>query len=55
VVFKNWDETALPNWSGLQKFCREHLAEYKIPKHWEAVQEIPQGATGKVLRKVLRQ
>jgi long-chain acyl-CoA synthetase len=55
VVFKNPDEATSPNWSGLQKFCREHLAEYKIPKHWEAVEEIPQGATGKVLRKVLRQ
>jgi long-chain acyl-CoA synthetase len=38
----------------LQKFCREHLAEYKVPKLIEWVDEIPQGATGKILRKELR-
>lgn len=39
----------------IQKFCREHLAEYKLPKQIEFVNEIPQGATGKILRKTLRQ
>ncbi|MBY0404015.1 MAG: AMP-binding protein [Cyanobacteria bacterium] len=42
------------NKSELQKFCREHLAEYKVPKLIEWVDEIPQGATGKILRKELR-
>lgn len=38
----------------LQGFCQPYLAEYKIPKSVEFVTEIPQGATGKILRKVLR-
>lgn len=38
----------------LLEFCRPHLAEYKIPKYYEFVDEIPQGATGKILRKELR-
>jgi long-chain acyl-CoA synthetase len=38
----------------LQEFCRQFLADYKIPKYYEFVAEIPQGATGKILRKDLR-
>lgn len=39
----------------LQEFCRQFLADYKIPKYYEFVPEIPQGATGKILRKNLRE
>ena len=39
----------------LLEHCRSHLADYKIPKYFEFVDEIPQGATGKILRKVLRE
>ena len=39
----------------LQEFCRQFLADYKIPKYYEFVSEIPQGATGKILRKNLRE
>lgn len=38
----------------LQTFCRPHLADFKIPKYYEFVSELPQGATGKILRKDLR-
>jgi len=38
----------------LQEFCRQFLADYKIPKYYEFVEQIPQGATGKILRKDLR-
>lgn len=59
VVLKASDSQESLNKTGLtkndlQKFCRDHLAEYKVPKHIEFVDEIPQGATGKILRKVLR-
>lgn len=37
----------------LQEFCREFLADFKIPKYYEFVDAIPQGATGKILRKDL--
>lgn len=36
-------------------FCQPYLAEYKIPRQYEFVAEIPQGATGKILRKQLRE
>jgi long-chain acyl-CoA synthetase len=38
----------------LQTFCVQYLADYKIPKQYEFVDEIPQGATGKILRRELR-
>jgi long-chain acyl-CoA synthetase len=38
----------------LQAFCRPWLADFKIPKYVEFVDHIPQGATGKILRKDLR-
>ena len=38
----------------LMAFCKDFLAEFKIPKFYDFVDEIPQGATGKILRKELR-
>lgn len=32
----------------LRQFCREHLADYKIPRHIEIRKELPRGPTGKV-------
>jgi long-chain acyl-CoA synthetase len=39
----------------LVEHCKQSLADYKIPKLFDFVDEIPQGATGKILRKVLRE
>jgi long-chain acyl-CoA synthetase len=38
----------------LSEFCRERLAAYKVPRHYDFVEEIPKSATGKVLKRVLR-
>ncbi len=54
VVAKPGHEDACTKES-LQEFCRQFLADYKIPKYYEFVPEIPQGATGKILRKNLRE
>jgi long-chain acyl-CoA synthetase len=35
-------------------YCREHLAAYKVPRHIELVSELPKSATGKILKRVLR-
>jgi len=35
-------------------YCRQHLAAYKIPRRVEFVQALPKNATGKVLKRVLR-
>jgi long-chain acyl-CoA synthetase len=37
----------------LRSFCRDHLANYKIPKHFELVADFPRTPTGKVLKRLL--
>jgi acyl-CoA synthetase (AMP-forming)/AMP-acid ligase II len=38
----------------LEAWCREHLAYYKVPAHWELREEpLPRNATGKVLKNLL--
>ncbi|MBX2861265.1 MAG: long-chain fatty acid--CoA ligase, partial [Vampirovibrio sp.] len=37
----------------LLKHCRQHLADYKVPRQIEFMQDIPKGPTGKILRKQL--
>jgi long-chain acyl-CoA synthetase len=35
-------------------YCRQHLAAYKVPRRVEVVQALPKNATGKILKRVLR-
>jgi long-chain acyl-CoA synthetase len=37
----------------LIRYCRERLADYKVPQLVEFREEIPRNAAGKVLRKYL--
>jgi long-chain acyl-CoA synthetase len=37
------------------RLCREHLAAYKAPERVEIVAELPKSATGKILKRVLRE
>ena len=39
----------------LKKYMREHLANYKIPKQIHVIAELPKNATGKVLKRVLKE
>jgi len=39
----------------LKSNLREHLANYKVPKHIHTIKELPKNATGKVLKRVLRE
>ncbi|WP_456369673.1 AMP-binding enzyme, partial [Geoglobus sp.] len=39
----------------IEKFCRERLAAYKVPRLIEFVDELPKSAVGKILRRVLRE
>ena len=39
----------------LIKFCKERLSHYKVPRSIEFVDALPISATGKILRRVLRQ
>jgi long-chain acyl-CoA synthetase len=45
-------ETADPK--EIVEFCREHLSPYKLPKFVEFRESLPKSATGKVLKKELR-
>ena len=40
---------------GLKKYMREHLANYKIPKQIYIIDTLPKNATGKVLKRVLKE
>ncbi|NOR54750.1 MAG: long-chain-fatty-acid--CoA ligase [Sulfurovum sp.] len=48
------DTTSLDE-AGLKKYMREHLANYKIPKQIKVIDELPKNATGKVLKRVLKE
>ena len=37
----------------LRSYCREHLANYKVPKYFEIVPDLPRTPTGKILKRML--
>jgi acyl-CoA synthetase (AMP-forming)/AMP-acid ligase II len=37
----------------LINFCREHLANFKCPKTFHFISDIPKGVTGKLLKREL--
>ncbi len=39
----------------LKSYLKKHMANYKIPKHIYTVEELPKNATGKVLKRVLKE
>ena len=46
--------TGVPD-DALAAHCRAHLADYKVPKSFELVDELPRQPNGKVLKRVLRE
>jgi long-chain acyl-CoA synthetase len=38
----------------LEAYCRQHLATYKVPRRFEIRDTLPKSATGKILKRVLR-
>ena len=37
----------------LRAFCRDNLAGYKVPKHFDVVADLPRTPTGKILKRML--
>jgi acyl-CoA synthetase (AMP-forming)/AMP-acid ligase II len=37
----------------LKNFCKDRIASFKIPKHIEIWEELPKGATGKILKRAV--
>ena len=44
-----------PSEDELIAWCREHMANYKVPRRVEIVDELPANAMGKVTKFVLRE
>src|SRR3954470_31723 len=44
-----------PSEDELKKYVKENLANYKVPKAWVFLDELPRNATGKVLKKDLKE
>ncbi|MEP6885479.1 MAG: long-chain-fatty-acid--CoA ligase [Gammaproteobacteria bacterium] len=38
----------------LHQFCREHMAHFKVPRHFSFIAELPKTATGKIQKFMLR-
>jgi long-chain acyl-CoA synthetase len=38
----------------LRAFCREHLAEFKVPRRFVIARDLPRGPTGKILKRLVR-
>ncbi|PID48009.1 MAG: long-chain fatty acid--CoA ligase [Proteobacteria bacterium] len=49
------DEVESISEKDLKKYLKLHLANFKIPKHIYVVEELPKNATGKVLKRVLKE
>jgi long-chain acyl-CoA synthetase len=58
VAYVELEEGVTPesfDMGGLRKHLRERLANYKIPKQIHLIDELPKNATGKVLKRVLKE
>jgi len=53
VVVKAPDASLEPD--DVIDYCRDKLAKFKIPARVEFIDELPRNATGKVLKRVLRE
>ena len=49
------DPAAPPSDEELKRHCKEHLANFKVPKRFRPLEEIPRNPTGKVLKRLLRE
>jgi len=55
VAFIELEDDTNINELELKNFLKQHLANYKIPKHIYFVEDLPKNATGKILKRKLRE
>ena len=55
VAYIELEEGANITPNEIKKYLREHLANFKIPKAIHIIDELPKNATGKVLKRVLKE
>jgi long-chain acyl-CoA synthetase len=49
------DPSAELHTAALRAHCREHLAGYKVPRRFVAIEDTPRSMLGKILRKQVRE
>ena len=49
------DEYETLDEAGLKKYMRDKMANYKVPKHFYIIEALPKNATGKILKRVLKE
>ena len=54
VAYVSAQDGATLDAKAIQHFVREHLADYKVPKHVTLLAALPRNATGKILKRELR-
>ncbi len=55
IAFVELEDDAKVNEIEIKNFLKKHLANYKVPKHIYFVENLPKNATGKVLKRKLRE
>lgn len=55
IAYVELEEEAKISENEIKKYLKEHLANFKIPKATYIVDELPKNATGKVLKRVLKE
>ena len=55
IAFVQLQENVHVSEKELKAYLKEHLANFKIPKHIYFVEELPKNAAGKVLKRVLKE
>jgi len=55
VAYIEAEEDKTVNIDSLKQYLKKHLANYKIPRHFHLVDTLPKNATGKVLKRVLKE
>ena len=54
VAFVEINEGAAFDESELRAWCRDHLAQFKVPREIRAIDELPRNPTGKIMRRKLK-
>lgn len=55
VAYLTVDADSPPDLDAVRQYCRERLAAYKVPEHIVVVPEMPLNASGKILKRRLRE
>ncbi len=53
VAFVELEEEAMFDEAEIRRYCRENLAQFKVPRQIQRIDQLPRNATGKILRRQL--